>query len=423
MPTPIKRALALGCWLLVGLGTGAASAEPVTITWQSTSLSEKQFAPIAEELIAEFEAANPEIRIKPILVGRKEDWTKFVTAAQAGKAPCVYRGNVTTAAYNGYLRPLDDFFEASEDSFKQVWPADILNAVRFEGRLYALPVYAGIYAEVYNRDLVEAAGLDPNAPPETWDEYLSWMKRLTKDGQWGTAVLAGPTTTTTRTLLSWIYSNGGRAFNDEMTESSFSTDPKAVEAIRFYLELASKHGVAAPGAATINYREQTTLFAQGKIAAMRNAYWGFAKVLGDNPDLAGKLVVAMPPANVAAPRSVAKITAEMITSSCPHPEQAWTFLRHLLSPKWQARSMTEANYMPLRTDVAERPEIKSDPIVSRYLEVGAIARTIPLPHPAWADVAGKDVVKALQQALLEPDRLEEILRELDETVTEKLQDL
>jgi len=418
-----KWLLAASCGtMLAAMSSLPSQAEPVTITWQSTSLSEKQFAPLAEEMIAEFEAENPDIKIKPILVARKEDWTKFATAAQARKAPCIYRGDVTTAAYNGYLHPLDEFFEASGDDFKSVWPQDILSAVTFEGSLYALPVYAGIYAEIYNRDLVEAAGLDPESLPTTWDEYSQWMQKLTTDDQWGTAILAGPTTTTTRTLLSWIYSNGGRAFNDDYTESLFSKDPKTVEAIKFYLGLAEK-GVAAPGAATINYAEQTTLFAQGKIASMRNAYWGLAKVLNDNPDLKGKLLVAWPPANTDQPRTVAKITAEMISSSCEHPEQAWKFLQHIVSPKWQTRAMLEANYMPLRTDVAEQPEIKNDPVVAKFLEIGAVAKTIPAPTPVWADVAGKDVVQALQEALLEPERLTEILQELDKTVTAKLNDL
>ena len=33
------------------------------------------------------------------------------------------------------------------------------------------------------------------------------------------------------------------------------------------------------------------LFAQGKIATMRNAYWSVAKVVGDNPAMKGKIEV------------------------------------------------------------------------------------------------------------------------------------
>ena len=46
-----------------------------------------------------------------------------------------------------------------------------------------------------------------------------------------------------------------------------------------------------------------------------------------------------------------------------------------------------------------------------------------MPHPHWADIAANDIVNAVQQALLEPDRIEEIFTELDAQLTEKLNDI
>lgn len=399
-----------------------ALAEPVTIEWQNINLTEAQFEPVWRKMLDEFHAAHPDIRVEPVLVARKDHWTKFVTAAQAGEAPCVVTTDVAPAAYNGYIIPLTEFWENEPEEFRNAWSEDIMRGVRYDGEIYGLPTYGGIYAEIYNRRLVEAAGLDPENPPVTWDEYERWAEALSGDGQWATAILGGPTDTTTRLLLSWIYSNGGEPFNEDMTEARFAKDPKSLEAIKFYLGLASR-GLAAPGATTTNYLEQTNLFAQEKIATMRNAFWGIAKVVGDNPELEGNLFVAAPPHNADGPATLARQGSVAISASCEHPEAAWEFIKFDAQPKWAIQRALVANFMPLRGDLADDPAIAGNETLAKFLKIGETAISYPPVHPAWEDIAVGDIVEAVQAALLEPERTEEIFTELDEKVTRKLNDL
>lgn len=408
--------------LIGGFLTASAQDSPITLQWQTANLTEEQFEPVWRRIIAEFEEAHPNITIEPILVARADHWTRFVTAAQARQAPCIVSVDVATAAYNGYLLPLNDFFTTEPDAFQQAWSPDVLQAATWDGQLYGIPSWGGIYGEVYNRNLVEAAGLDPESPPTTWDEYLTWMQALTNDNQWGLAVLGGPTDTTTRVLLTWIWSNGGEAFNEDMTEATFASDPRSLEAIEFYLGLALEHGVAAPGPVTTNYLEQTNLFAQEQIGSMRNAYWGFAKVLGDNPDLEGNLFAAAIPVTTGTPVTLATMTADSISSNCQHPEAAWEFIKFNNEHRWAIERALVANWMPLRGDLLDDPEVTSDPVLESFLEFGQNARTYPLPHPAWADIAANDIVNAVQRALLREGTVEEVFRRLDEDLTRKLND-
>ncbi len=48
------------------------------------------------------------------------------------------------------------------------------------GKIYGIP-YAGTwyYGLVYRKDMVRNCGLDPENPPETWDEFWKWCQRLT----------------------------------------------------------------------------------------------------------------------------------------------------------------------------------------------------------------------------------------------------
>lgn len=420
--TSDKRQLGILATALLGLAATPLAAQTVTLQWQTANLTESQFEPVWQAIIEEFEAAHPGIEVEPILVARADHWTRFVTAAQARQAPCVVSVDVTTAAYNGYLLPLDAYWDAEPEDFRAAWSDDILSGARWEGALYGIPSWGGVYAEVYNLDVVEAAGLDPESPPATWDDYFAWAKAMSGPDQWATAILGGRTDTTTRILLAWIYSNGGEPFNEAMTEARFAADPRSLEAIKAYLTM-EREGLAAPGSTTINYLEQTNLFAQNRIGTMRNAYWSIAKVLGDNPALEGRLLVADPPMNTDRQSTLATMTADSISSSCAHPDEAWAFIKFNNERQWAVQRATVANWMPMRNDIADDPEVQADPMLRKFVEIGGYARTYPLPHPHWADISTNDIVDAVQQALLEPDRIEEIFTELDALLTEKLNDL
>ncbi len=124
----------------------ARAADPIVIQWQTPNLVENQFAPIWKQMIGEFEAANPGVKIEPLLVARKDHWTRFVTAAQAGRAPCVIEADIASAAYNGYLRPIDDFWKAEPAVFRNAWNDDVLNGARYDGKLYGVPIWGGVYS-------------------------------------------------------------------------------------------------------------------------------------------------------------------------------------------------------------------------------------------------------------------------------------
>lgn len=417
-----SMAAALALFTLAWAGASCAQ-QPVVLQWQTANLTESQYEPIWKQTIAEFEAANPGIKVEPVLVARKDHWTKFVAASQAKKAPCIVTVDLTTAAYNGYLMPLDKFWNAEPADFRKAWSEDMLSSARWKGQLYGLPIWGGTYAEIYNRDLVVKAGLDPSKPPKTFDEYVAWGKKLTGSDHWATAVLGGKTDTTTRVLLMWIWANGGEAFNADMTEATFAKNAKALEAIKFYLAFAGKTAIAAPAPTTTNYLEQTNLYAQGKIATMRNAYWSIAKIVGDNPAMAGKSFVAPGPANIPNAPTLATVAASSISSSCPNPDAAWKFIKFDAGRKWAIARAKIANWMPLRNDLADDPEIKADPMLAQYVKIGQNARSYPLPSPVWAEIAANDIVDAVQKALLAPEKTDEIFKELDDKVTKKLRDI
>jgi len=56
--------------------------------------------------------------------------------------------------------------------------------VTVDGKVYGIPVASTThYAIIYRTDLVRQAGLDPDNPPTTWDEFFYWCQRLTDPGK------------------------------------------------------------------------------------------------------------------------------------------------------------------------------------------------------------------------------------------------
>ena len=121
--------------------------------------------------------------------------------------------------------------------------------------------------------------------------------------------------------------------------------------------------------------------------------------------------------------TLATVTASSISSSCANPDAAWKFIKFDAEKKWAIERARVANWMPLRNDLADDPEIKADPMLAQYVQIGSNARSYPLPSPVWAEIAANDIVDAVQKALLTPDKTDEIFKDLDVRVTKKLRDI
>jgi len=80
---------------------------------------------------------------------------------------------------NGFV----DIDEAKWDGWKDI-PELWRRVVTLDGKVYGIPQPQDyIVGSVYRTDLVKAAGLDPNNPPETWDEFYYWCQKLTDQGK------------------------------------------------------------------------------------------------------------------------------------------------------------------------------------------------------------------------------------------------
>ena len=125
-------------------------------------------------LIEQFEAENPDIRIihnSDIPYANFRD--ELAASAPAGVGPDIvtlFYGWIPAFVDAGYLAPLpEDPF--SEDFILETFSPMVANS-KFEGSYWAIPTAVRSLALFWNKDIFAAAGLDPEMPPATLDEFV-----------------------------------------------------------------------------------------------------------------------------------------------------------------------------------------------------------------------------------------------------------
>ncbi len=128
--------------------------------------------------IAEFEAANPDIRIDA-REGKMDPQT-FTAKLAGGQLEDVFYVYFTDPATLIAKRQVADI-----SAYAKEFP--VIDQIRPElrqvfsgpdGKLYGLPYKNYSMGLLYNRDLFTQAGLDPDAPPTTWDGVRDAAKKI-----------------------------------------------------------------------------------------------------------------------------------------------------------------------------------------------------------------------------------------------------
>jgi multiple sugar transport system substrate-binding protein len=235
---PLRRiATAVAVAGLVAAGAAASavgSTKTVTISVASlipgsTQAATDQF----NAQVAEFEKANPTIKIKSV----EYQWTgpTFAAKLAAGTLPTVFEVPFTDARSlgdNGQLADLTSYVKELP-YFKKYNPAVLAEGTDAKGQIVALPKGAYAQALHYNRELFKEAGLDPNKPPTTWTQLRADAKQIAqKTGKPGYVEMAKDDNTAGWILTTVVYSLGGRMETGTGTSAKATLDnPKTIQAL------------------------------------------------------------------------------------------------------------------------------------------------------------------------------------------------
>src|SRR6476646_4304243 len=150
---------------LIALAATSAGAQPVEITFANWAAAETATRPAIEQVIKEFEASHPDIKIKSEAISFSEIARQLVLRVRSGNPPDVAQlaGNDTfLLAIIGKLEPLDSYVE---NDLKSALKPGTLSQFTHRGATIAFPWTLAPAGFWYNKAVMRKAGLDPESPP------------------------------------------------------------------------------------------------------------------------------------------------------------------------------------------------------------------------------------------------------------------
>ena len=224
---------------------------------------------------------------------------KVIAAARANTLPDIFGilGEKKMSASfikSGHILNMTPYMEAEGGKWKNRFNPQALKVNVFSdnnpygvpGGIYGVPIDTTVLNFVYNRELFKKAGLDPDNPPRTLDEFISdagiVKDKLGVDGfvcGWGEGWLLNALAT------EWaINLMGEDKFLKTIKGGVSYTDKDWVKVFSFFSRLKDS-GILASGIATMTNKEAEDAFSRNKAVFSFNGTWAVNVYAQLNPGL------------------------------------------------------------------------------------------------------------------------------------------
>ena len=403
-------ALALVAALL--MSTSALAQDKRVVTWNA------DYDPIplaaAEALIADFEAANPEIDV--VLTNFDHEAYKnairnFLTADPPDLANWYAANRMRPFVEAGLFADISDVW--ANNGLNEALASSVLSST-IDGKQYAVPYTYYQWGIYFNRDAYAAAGVTPPGPEGVnWTEFLANCEKFKA---------ASIDCVTTGSSALWPVAGifdylslrtNGYQFHSDLAAGKISwTSP---EARAVFAEFAKLQPYVTENHAAIDWQDAAAIFVQGKAAnyVMGNFAVGVFKEGGMTNDNLGFMVFPEITAGIARAEEAPTDTVHL-TSGAKNPDDAKAFLAFVASADAQSKWNASVGQLPTNKNATVDP---ADPFLTAGFQAlstatGGIAQFWDRDADAEYAKAG---MEGFQRFLVQPEALEEILAQLEAT--------
>jgi multiple sugar transport system substrate-binding protein len=380
-------------WPALAQSIPATVDKPVTISYYNYNLaSAGNGAEATKRLIAEFEAANPNIKVEGVGASSADITSRIQADVAAGRIPDVVQmvfSDLEFTVDNLGAAALEDIVPAEElkAHFEGIAPNGLQLGV-VNGKTYGLAYTFSTPVLFYNADLFKAAGLDPDNPPKNWaDVKTAALAIVDKTDADGIATgIFGPS------AGDWLFqgvlrSNNGSLMSPDRKKLAFAEAP-AVEAVAMLRDLYDS------GAYTnLDITAAMEAMASGNVGMylQTSAIQGFlVKGAEGKFDLRAS---TMPRFGDKPQRPNNSGSALVILSRDPLKQRAaWELMKFMTSREAYTVITSEIGYLPLRTDIVDDPKylgnwVKEHPLIQPNLEqLRMLERWESFPGPNYRQI-------------------------------------
>ncbi|NIX75033.1 extracellular solute-binding protein [Microvirga terricola] len=329
-----------------------------------------------DQLIQKFQAANPGITVKHTTFPYAEYQTKVAAAVTAGQGPDVvqlFYGWVDGFLAGKLIQPLPKDAFPHDKIESEFFP--IVTAMKRNGEYYGLPTAVRSLALFYNKKAFQAAGLDPNKPPQNLEEFLAAAEKAVKRDGAGNIVSAGVTLDMAGQDHQWwrevlIRQNGGVPYTDNDRKVAYDSEA-GLKALQFYTDLQTKYKVGLAGfmdegqaafKAGLAAMTIDGTFRLGAFNSIKSFEWGVTELPADSKGMRSNY------ASYFANAITGKVQGEKL-------EASKKFLAYITSPEAMDIWLKAVGELPARRSAALTSENLANPIYGPFLKGLEYART------------------------------------------------
>ncbi|MGB7336876.1 MAG: extracellular solute-binding protein [Salaquimonas sp.] len=359
-----------------------------------------------EALIADFEAANPDIKVEFTNFDH-EGYKTAIRNFLSADAPDVanwYAGNrMAPFVKAGQFMDVSDVWEAN--SLKDQLSSS-LGGMTIEGKQWGVPYTYYQWGIYYNKDVYKTAGVEI---PKTYDEFVANCEKFSAAGidclttgtkaLWpGAGIFDYMNLRTNGYEFHMDLANGKVPWTDDKVKATFANWAKIVPYI------TKNH-------AAIDWQDANALLAQGKAAnfVIGNFAVGELKKAGMTNDTLG--FMQFPEITPGLPRAEEAPTDTIhIPTNAKNPEDAKKFLAYVASADAQTKLNAALGQLP--TNSGSKPA--DDPFIQAGFETVSTASGVAqfFDRDAPAEMA-KIGMEGFQEFMVRPENIDEILERLE----------
>jgi multiple sugar transport system substrate-binding protein len=424
MNAPLSRraALALGASTLatsaMAQRIAPPSNAPVSITYYNYNLASAGIgAEATKELIAEFTAANPHVKVEGVPVSSGQIIARVQADLVAGRTPDVAQlifSDLDFIVRNLGVKPMTDIIPPEEWSAHTagIVPAGLkLGAIG--DKVYGLAYVFSTPVLFYNATLFKQAGLDPDAPPRTWAEVKdAALKLRAATGKNG--VYPGVYSEFDWLLQGLFLSNGGRSLSEDRRRLTFG-EPEAIGAVEMLRDLM-KSGAHA----NIRESESGDAFMSGNLGMILTTSVYQRAFLNAAKDRFELRAAKMPSFGDKPARPTNSGSALFIMSKDPAKQRAaWELVKYMTSKRGYTVITSKIGYLPLRLDIVDDPQhlghwVRENPLVRPNLEqLAQLNQWVAFPGANYRQIS-RIQVAAVNEAVFGDGDVAKVMREAQE---------
>lgn len=368
--------------------------EPTTLTfWNGFTSTDGE---VLQQIVDDFNASNEwNITIEMDVMPWATFNEKLPAAIAAGNAPdfvLCSSGYYAPYVEAGSFQDVSDFYELPEvnaDDFDK----NVVDLLYYDDLCVGVPMQMVSHYFYWDKDLYEAAGLDPESPPETFEELVENAKLLTdkSKNQYGFCVSVNNNVTAQYTM----YAYGGGYVNEDETEAVFNSEEnvKAFETLKTLYECSPKDS-------------DDNTYISGQLAQFINGPWIINGLRENEINYGVKAVpactgVEQDAAVIPVGFSIPKTTSE------EHKELVYKFVNYWnteeICTKWTKECGTPAYLLSAQANFADDPQTLalSEPLSYGHIECklnGVNTISTDGLYPAMEEIfAGADIKTTLDK--------------------------